>query len=362
MSSEQMLSDLLDSYAKGNLNAGEVEAMQNRMREDDDFRKKVEQHLLLVEALKLHNSRKSLKHVLDEAHLQLDQADEKVVAIGSVPTRRFRKYWPMGAVAASVALISILGTLYMTRSLETKQSAYYKELRRNVEQIQKSQKIMMKDIAATKGKQKPILGNYAGTGFLISANGYMATSYHLVKEADSVYIENEKYGTLKAVVVYNNPLNDVSILRVEQDTIPFKSLPFVLTKSEANLAEEVYTLGFPREDVVFGEGSISALSGYKQNPNAYQVSVPVNPGNSGGPLLNNQGDLVGMISGFQTETSGAAFAIKSTVLIDLIKESSLDTLSSPLILSRQNSLKNNSRIQQVKRWKDFVFMVRVYKN
>jgi S1-C subfamily serine protease len=362
MSSEQMLNELLDNYVMGNLSVEEVEVLQTRMREDADFRKKVEQHVLLVESLKLQGTRKAIKHALDEAHLQLDQPDKKVVAIDSVPTKRFKKYWPISAVAASVALISILGTLHMTRSLETKQSAYYKELRRNVEQIQKSQKIMMKDIAETRGKEKPNRGNYAGTAFLISANGYLATSYHLVKEADSVYIENEKYGSLKAVVVYSNPLNDVSILRVRQDTVPFKSLPFVLTKSEANLAEEVYTLGFPREDVVFGEGSVSALSGYKQNPNAYQISVPVNPGNSGGPLLNNQGDLIGMISGFQTETSGAAFAIKSTVLLDVVKESSLDTVSFPLILSRQNTLKNNSRIQQVKRWKDFVFMVRVYKN
>jgi serine protease Do len=363
MNADEMLNELLDNFAKGRLSAEEMDALQEKMRLDESFRKRVEQHVQLVEALQFHNRRKALKQSLNVAHFQMGSEEKKVIPIDSPNTRRFKKYWPMSAVAASVALISILGTLYMTRSLETKQTAYYKELRRNVEQIQKSQKIIMKDIAETKEKERTIIGNYAGTGFLISANGYIATSYHLVREADSVYIENEKFGTLRAVVVHNNPENDISILRIDQDaSAPYQSLPFVLSKIEANLAEEVYTLGFPREDVVFGEGSISALTGYKQNPNAYQVSVPVNPGNSGGPLLNSKGDLIGMISGFQTETSGAAFAIKSTILLDVIQESSLDTLSSPLRLPKQNTLKTNARVQQVKRWKDFVFMVRVYKN
>jgi serine protease Do len=363
MNTNQALNELLDSYAKGQLNGDELDALNEKMRHDVELRKRVEQHVELIEALKFHNSRKELRQTLDDAHLQIEPAQEKIIPIESLGNRRFKKYWPMSAVAASVALVSIIGTLYMTRSLETKQTAYYKELRRNVDLIQKSQKIMMKDIAETKEKKRTIPGNYAGTGFLISSNGYVATSYHLVKEADSVYIENEKFGTLRTSVIYSDPENDISILKIEQDSsLHFKNLPFVLSKTEANLAEDVYTLGFPREDVVFGEGSISALSGYKQNPNAYQVSVPVNPGNSGGPLLNSKGDIIGMISGFQTETSGAAFAIKSTILLNVIEQSSLDTLNSPLRLSRQNTLKTSARVQQVKRWKDYVFMVSVYKN
>jgi S1-C subfamily serine protease len=129
---------------------------------------------------------------------------------------------------------------------------------------------------------------------------------------------------------------------------------------EANLGEDVFTLGFPREDIVFGEGSISATTGYQQNPNSYQVSVPVNPGNSGGPLFNAKGDLVGIISGAQTETSGAAFAIKSSVLLDVIKNIQTDSLQSPLNLPRQNSLRYLSKVDQVKKWKEYVFVVQVY--
>jgi len=359
MNTDQELYELLDNYAKGKLSAQEVAAVEERIKTDADFRQKAEQHLTLIDNLNFYGHHNRMKQLLDDAHLELEEP--KVVPI-SRPSA-LKKYWPLSAVAASVAFISILGTLYMTRSLETKQTAYYKELRRNVDQIRKSQKMMMEDLAETKEKVKPSPGKYAGTGFMVSANGYVATSYHVVKESDSIYIENEKFGSMKATIVFSDPKNDVSILKISSiDQTGLQALPYQLSTEEANLAEGVYTLGYPREDVVFGEGSISALTGYKQSTNAYQVSVPVNPGNSGGPLLNNKGDLVGMISGIETGTLGAAFAIKSTILYTVVTDSVLDSLKIPVMLPKQNTMKNSTRVQQVKRWKDYVFMVRVYKN
>jgi S1-C subfamily serine protease len=270
----------------------------------------------------------------------------------------------MAAVAASVALVSIVGTLLMTKSLaselETKQTAIYKELRKNFEQIQRSQSRMMENIARSNEKPVPP-GRYGGSGFLVSANGYVVTSHHVVVGADSVYIENPFFGPLKTTVVLSDNTNDVAILRIEDPSFHApRQLSYVISTAEASLGEEVFTLGFPREDIVFGEGSISALTGFRQNPNAYQVSVPVNPGNSGGPLFNERGDLVGIISGIQTETTGAAFAIKSSVLLNVIENLPADSIHHPLLLPRQNQLKHLSRVERVKKWKDNVFVVRVY--
>jgi hypothetical protein len=88
--------------------------------------------------------------------------------------------------------------------------------------------------------------------------------------------------------------------------------------------------------------------------------VPVNPGNSGGPLFNAKGELVGIISGLQTETSGAAFATKSTILLHAITDMPIETVNVPLALPRINTLKNLGKVQQVKKWREYVFMVRVY--
>jgi serine protease Do len=345
------MNDLIDLYVKGKLTPDQMKAVEEKANDSETFRNILNKHRALVDALVEYGQYLELKKSLDLAH---DEMTEVPMTVIKKPFR-WEKYWPHSAVAASVAIISIVGTLLITNSMKTAQEAKFKDLRGNVDQIKKSQKILEKDIAESKKKAKSH-GNYIGTCFMISKAGYLVTSYHVVKDADSIQIENEKFGTLKATVLYNDPSNDVSVLKV--DTTVW-SLPFTIENSEANLAEDVYTLGFPREDVVFGEGSISALSGYKQNSNSYQVSVPVNPGNSGGPLLNNKGDLVGMVSGLQTETLGAAFAIKSTVLMNVVAG---DSLKSTIPLSKQNTLRNSSRVMQVKQWKEFVFMVRVFKN
>jgi len=266
------------------------------------------------------------------------------------------------AVAASVALISTFVTFYLTQSIEKEQTAYYKELVRKVEQIKKSQNLIMADIAESKEKSTPTPANYTGTGFLISSSGYIATSYHVIKNADSIYIENQKIGTVKAAMLFSDAASDVSLLKVESEKlVSLGSLPYTIGTKEASLGEDVFTLGFPRDEIVFGEGSISASTGYRQDSNAYQISVPVNPGNSGGPLFNVRGDVVGIISGLQTETSGTAFATKASALLKAI-EVAPDSLSETLALPRVNTLKNLTKVQQLAKWKDYVFMVRVYSN
>jgi serine protease Do len=352
--------DLLDRYAQGTLNQAERIVFEGRMADDAGFRREAEQHQEMYQSMKLYGGREKMKKTLASF-----EKDLTVPSLQSKKQTLIKKYWPTIAVAASVAFVSIVGTMLMTQSIQTQQTAIYKELRRNVaqvEQIKKSQNLLLADIAKNSPNTNPHRGRYAGSGFLISSNGYLVTSYHVVKGADSVFIENDAYGILKAAVVVSDAENDVAILRVDADSVKVHKLPYTISLGEANLGEDVFTLGFPREDIVFGEGSISALSGYEQNPNAYQVSVPVNPGNSGGPLFNGKGDLVGIISGIQTETSGAAFAIKSSVLLSVIEKAPADSTRAPLVLPKQNSLRGMSKVEQVKKWKENVFVVRVFNN
>lgn len=353
MNTDQQLYELLDKHVKGQLSAEELEAFELRLETDALFRQKAEEHALLVKNLQFFGERKEVRSFLDDVHASI--SNKSVTKTKTIVW----KNWHIAAIAASITLICVVGTVLVTQTVQSKQTAYYQELRRHVDQIRKSQKLMMQSLDEAKPKPQP--GNYVGTGFLVSSRGYVATSYHVVKGADSVVLENEKFGRLKATLVHSDPINDISVLKIESQ-LDLRSLPFVIADDEASLAEDVFTLGFPREDIVFGEGSISARSGYNQNPNAYQVSIPVNPGNSGSPLLNSKGDLIGMISGSQTQTAGAAFAIKSSVLLNTLLAPALDTLSVPFILPKQNALRNANRIQQVKQWTDYVFMIRVFKD
>lgn len=352
MNSRKETDELLDRYVKGQLTDTELAIIRQLMQSDAEFRRKAEEHQEMFDALALVGRRRILKK-------ELTKIDSELTPTKAIKTpTRSRTLWPMIAVAASVSLISVVSTyLY----LDKRSDSQYRELSGELEKrIEQSEKKLIKEIDATKKKITPSPGKYVGSGFLISAKGYAATSYHVVKDADSIWFENEKFGALKAKVVYNDAANDISILKI--DSLTVLSLPYTISKDPASIAEGVYTLGYPRDEVVFGEGSISAMTGYRENANAYQISVPVNPGNSGGPLVNNKGNVIGMISGSQTQVTGTAFAIKSAVILDVLASPVIDSLQGPILLPKSAQLSNKNRVQQVDRWKDFVFMVRVFKN
>lgn len=349
------LQELIDRYVKGKLTSEEKFTLEEMLRQSETVRHLVEDHIELVDAMIEYGRKNELKNKLNSFHEEMMEAPVKPLIIER--KSGWNKYWKYTAVAASVALFSVIGTASVLNYMDSRQDAILIPLRRKIDQIDRSQQILKKDIAATMKKERAPQGNYAGTSFMISKNGYLITSYHVVKDADSIKIENEKFGLINATVQFNDPANDVSLLKV--DTMLY-SLPYMIESTESSLAEDVFTLGYPREDVVFGDGVVSALTGYNQNPNSYQVSVPVNPGNSGGPLLNSKGNLVGMISGLQTETYGAAFAIKSNIILDIINKT--DSLQSSIVLPKQNLIRGGSRVNQVKVLKDYVFLVRVFKS
>ena len=373
--------ELLDHYEKRTLTPAETAQVDERLRTDSSFRQLAHEHLKLIHEVRRQDERAHIRKLLDAADPQMKtiappahsqttgvdpdaetsfiqtQYPDTNTAIKQV-RRLGPNYWKLSGMAAAVALISIVATFIITRSLKNEQSANYKELRRNVAQIKRSQKLMMDDIAEKKIVPAP--ANYAGTSFVISSNGYLTTSYHVVSESDSIFVENEAFGNLKAKVVYQDRENDIALLKIPDFILEKSSLPYAISKKESNLAEDVFTLGYPKEDGVFGAGSISAMTGYKGNPIAYQISVPVNPGNSGGPLFNNRGDLVGIISGQQTQSSGTAFAIKSTVLLASIDHAP-DSVRDFIRPSRISSQRIPSRVDQVNEWRKYVFMVRVYK-
>lgn len=168
-----------------------------------------------------------------------------------------------------------------------------------------------------------------GTGFLVSSDGLIATSNHVIDHATEIEIEfNGK--RFVASIVAQNEANDLAILKIIGD------FPFLEIKGseEASIGEEIFTVGFPNPELQGYEpkmttGVISSMSGIKDDPTCYQISVPVQPGNSGGPLLSKNGDVLGIIKSKLAAkaglvTSGALpenvnYAVKSDYLNLLIK-------------------------------------------
>ncbi|MFD2514486.1 trypsin-like peptidase domain-containing protein [Pontibacter locisalis] len=352
----------IERFLKGEMPAEEQLAFEALMRTDARLANQVREHNQLLQSMRKYGQRQSLKHKLNLIHSELD-AEKATATVPNGWKVTWNRHKQTIAVAASVSLLSVFGTLWSVQQLKSpvqQQTARYVELRREVERLKKTQTAIINGINDA-SKPAPRPAAFSGTGFAISSAGYLVTSSHVVEGADSIMIENKSGAKYKVSEVYRDEIHDLSILKISDPGFEgFSKLPYTFKTEESDLGERVFTLGYPREDVVFGEGSLSSTSGFEGDTTAYQISIPLNPGNSGGPLLDDKGNLIGVISGKQAGQEGAAFAIKSSFLLQMINELPASTTLSPLALPKKNTLTGNSRPQQLKKLKDYIFVVKVY--
>jgi S1-C subfamily serine protease len=149
-----------------------------------------------------------------------------------------------------------------------------------------------------------------GSCFAVSPDGYLATNNHVIEEAELIYVRLANGETLPAKIVSSTASNDLAILKVDIENIRYLSIS---SSNDVSLGDEVFTIGYPLANVLgvdpkYTEGVISAKSGLGGEAIAYQITVPVQPGNSGGPLVNQQGEVVGVIT---STASSIAFFKKS---------------------------------------------------
>ena len=363
MKSDIELTNQIDAYLRGELTESELIDFENKRIKDPAFDIKVVEHHNLLNHLSDYANRLKLTSEMNVIHESLDifTLKNEVAPDAHIIKRLWKKYRVNTAIAASVALIAVCGTLlstgYFSKSISTNVSL----LRREINSIKKSQNALIKNIndKPSKGPVNP--GQFGGTGFALSSNGYVVTNYHVIQGADSVYVQNSDGEAFKAKMIYIDPAYDLAVLQIIDPA--FKDLdvlPYSFKKSASDVGEDVFTIGFPRDDQVYGKGYVSAKNGYAGDTVAYQVSIPVNPGNSGGPLLDNRGNVIGIINGKQTMVDGAAFAIKSTYILKSIDAIPPDSLDEKLTLSKRNNLSGLSRKEQFKKLEPFIYMVKVY--
>ncbi|GAA4445975.1 hypothetical protein GCM10023189_00600 [Nibrella saemangeumensis] len=322
----------------------------------------------IEDALRLYGNRIAFRNKLNHIHAGLDMEAVREESAPKAPIRLiWRTYRTTLAVAASVAVFTTFVTLLLYKSYQTshKQEEQYSMLRRDLQAIKRSQSAILNDIDGRRRVLQQNPGQVAGTGFLLTSDGYMVTNKHIIQGADSVYVQSQKGEVYKAKLVYTDPLYDLAVLQLRDDTAfrAMPPLPYSFEAHQSDLGERVFTLGYPREEIVYGEGYLSSGTGYRGDSTAYQVSISVNPGNSGGPLLDEKGNVIGIITGKQVTSDGASFAIKSNYLYKVLESIPGDSLKgSPVNLNRKNSLVKLSRKQQIKKMQDYVYMVKVFKH
>ena len=139
-------------------------------------------------------------------------------------------------------------------------------------------------------------GAATGTGFFVTDDGYFVTCAHVVQGASSFHIKTAN-GSIVARLVKKDAALDIALLKVS-GTYP--ALPLA-PHSQEKLGDSVFTIGFPNTDLQgvapkLTKGEISSLSGIRDDPRCYQISVPVQPGNSGGALVDERGNVVGVVA------------------------------------------------------------------
>jgi len=138
----------------------------------------------------------------------------------------------------------------------------------------------------------------SGTGFAISEDGHIATAYHVIKDAKTIKVYLSKDSFVSARVIHGDPVNDLALLKIENPTPNFLQ---IAPMRSVETGDRVFTLGFPVSSVLgqetkYTEGVVSSLSGLKDASSFLQITVPVQPGNSGGALVNERGEVVGIIT------------------------------------------------------------------
>ncbi len=136
-----------------------------------------------------------------------------------------------------------------------------------------------------------------GSGFLVNEQGQVITNHHVVAKclAISVSLQGK---TAPAVIKHVDRESDIAILDTELTHTAYITLSS--TEKQPRLGEDILTIGFPLHGMLSSDpslttGNISALSGLRDNKDMLQITAPVQQGNSGGPVLNRQGNLVGVV-------------------------------------------------------------------
>jgi serine protease Do len=363
--SDNQLSELIERYLNGDM-SHEEKLRFEAMCADPAISNKLTAHVEFNSMIRQYGERVELEKRLNAIHQEIDvhTLTEQLTERPSWIVQLWHNHHSKISVAASIAVFAILSTLYATGYFN-KNTSNYTALRREVDGYKRTTEKLNQSTNAliheVKASSKRVLGQskYGGTGFALTNNGYIVTNYHVVNGGDSIYVQNSAGESYHAKLIYTEPQYDIAILKI--DDAAFKNLsavPYNFKKTQSDLGEDVYTVGYPSDSIVLGKGYLSSASGYNGDTLKYRVSIPVNPGNSGGPLLDNKGNVIGIISGKQTQMDGAAFAVKTNYLMQAIKNIPADSITRKI--NNKNGLAGLSRTQQIKKLQNYVFMVKVY--
>jgi S1-C subfamily serine protease len=205
-----------------------------------------------------------------------------------------------------------------------------------------------------------------GSGVIISKSGHIITNHHVIKDAEKIEIEFMLDGELQkfnAEVVQVDKTNDLAVLKIfDMNFDGVSEPPYNFKFRGSDVGTKVYAFGYPMALSIMGkeikvtDGMISSKSGFDGNITTYQITAPIQGGNSGGPLFDEQANLIGInSSGIRKDIAdNVAYSIKTSYVSNL-----LDVLPKSIELPSSTKLKSLPLTEQIKEISKYVVLVKV---
>lgn len=362
--------EAVERYIEGSMSPDERVHFENLRKSNPEVDQAVVEHTFFMQQLNRFDAVKKLKGTLNDIHVDLAekgaiqsprlQGKAKIVYL-------YKRYKRISAIAASIAGITAIGIsalLYTVSPGKPATKSEVQELSRKVNGLISHNRVQDREITNVKNKiDVAPSGPYVtgGTSFLIDAKGYLVTNAHVIENAKNILVQNSKGHDLDATLVFVDAEKDLAILKITDTAFKAPAtLGYSIKKSTPDIAEQVYTLGFPRNEIVYGEGYLAAKTGFNGDTLTCQIAIAANPGNSGGPVINKDGEVIGVLSTKQTTAEGAVFATQSKYIFDALKQlQKADTTYKHIKIPATSAAKNWDRMQQVKKFTDHIYMVKV---
>ncbi|MBK9190098.1 MAG: trypsin-like peptidase domain-containing protein [Crocinitomicaceae bacterium] len=367
MNSDQANMELFDAYLFGEMSAEEKSAFENRLKGDEAFAKEFYAHKDFLKKIDEGSEYAAVRSQLRLIHHQ--------PGVGENSFFKSRSFYMSLAAVAGIALLVTVFNPFIKEGNSSVADEDYQFLKNEEPAAATESNYAMDSTVMTEPFEsyensdegvgyisnqylKKIIEPPLGTAFMISDDGYFLTSKHLTESYTQLILQNKETSrTFEALVVYEDSLLDFAILKCHPDIADdFSAVPYRFATNKVDLGKEVFTLGYPKNDIVFTKGSVSSETGYKSDTNSFEVSMPANPGNSGAPLFSSDGELIGIVNANNNRKQSVTYVINYfPIAVTLENLSKTDSLH--VDLSNNKKLKNKTQIQLIKEFRSYIFEV-----
>lgn len=223
--------------------------------------------------------------------------------------------------------------------------------------------IYNKTFPAVNPTELPVIGT--GSGFALNSQGFIATNSHVVESAKNIAVKGISGDFSKsyvAKVILDDKTNDLAIIKItDKDFKSLGNIPYKVSNEIMDVGSTVYALGYPMtyllgEEIKYTNGSISSKTGFMGDITTYQMTTPIQGGNSGGPVFNSKGDVIGISNAKITKDNvdNVTYCIKTNYLLSLV-----DNLDPKIQLPTTNLVSTKSTPEQIKAIKNFVYIIEI---